>query len=458
MREDVLRIKRQLLRLFLEREIRDIGKNAPPADLARVRLAARYLEKPEHVQEVFSDDDGADIPLRKKVGSPGADSRNAASKVDKKKQNRKTHMFGDQSPKTPTPKARKSHSPATLKQSQSNQSVDDRGLDNLIDFLADPGNKTRGGGEDALLEELLSSRKDLLRHLLEREIREPDPEATQLETLHRYLGRSRDPLTMSGTLLPGQSISSKSRQTTPAVTSMSQSMGDFKMENSFGSTVPEGKREPAEPLMSAWFTKKRAWNAKFGAKFGAPNTKVSRQAIDQAGGCIAIGDGRLPLHKQSHLACHGYFWQFVVDEVADELFPAELTKDMSIGFGVSKVSPESQSSRGMYAYEKSDAILIGYGAHLIDRGHWIRVPWDPIGLRVGEAVGMLVTEEGDLVVFVNGSQVLRVATSLEDDEDAGHRRSLFPIIDLCGRISSVTMLPQAAPPNVPLLVRTKLKD
>jgi len=238
-------------------------------------------------------------------------------------------------------------------------------------------------------------------------------------------------------------------------------MRDFTQDASFGNAMrpmAEGrKREPAEHLLGAWHTKKHSWNTKFSKALGDPNTKVGRGTLDHPGGAMAVGDGRLTLHKQSHLACHGYFWAFAIDEVAEGLFPAGITRAMSIGFGVTKIAPQNLPSKRTYAYEYPDTTLVGYGGHIIDRGQWTRVPWDPIDLRVGDVVGNLITEEGDLVVFVNGLQVLRLATSLEDDEDVGHhRRSLFPVVDLCGRISSVTLLPKSAPPNVRLTVRTKV--
>jgi len=420
LREDVLRTKRQLLRLFLDREIRELGKNPHPDDLARIRQASRYLEKPDGAQN--SDDSSP--------GSPkDAVPKQGKTKHGKPKSLNELLLSPSQSPQqSPT--------------AQSNNQSLSESLDlaqNLIEFLAEPGSKRTGSAakeEDALLEELLRSKKGLFRHFVEREIREPakpgsDVEATQLETLHRYL-RAAD-----NSQSPSPDGSPTNRQKS------------FTGSTSFGSTSRELKKRrswtPVEPLMTCWYTKKRAWNAKMSTSLGEPNTKVCRAIRDQPGGGMAVGDGKLMLYKQK-LSHHGYYWAFSVDELAEDLFPLGITRGMTVAFGVTQVAPQNLPARGMYAYDYPESTLVGYGGHFIHRKEWQTIPWEEIDLRVGDIVGNLITEEGEFVVFVNAEEVLRMGSGRELATEPDHEPSLYPVVDLCGRISSVTLLPKATPP------------
>lgn len=198
-----------------------------------------------------------------------------------------------------------------------------------------------------------------------------------------------------------------------------------------------------------------------------------------------MGNGRMPNFGDSNLLARGYFFAFQIDELDDKHFPLDMphVRDMSLVIGVSKFPARHRScERPMYAYEVPDAVVLGCGGHLIDRGRWIKSTWDPKGLKCEDIIGLLVTEEGDFVVFVNEVQVLRVKTSLNDDPNQGQtletpmspasaspskssmgskqrapaKRVLFPIIDLHGRVSAVTLLPRMTPPNIPLTCRNKL--
>jgi len=170
---------------------------------------------------------------------------------------------------------------------------------------------------------------------------------------------------------------------------------------------------------------------------------------------------------------------------------------MSLVLGVSRVNAQHRScERPMYAYEIPGTVLIGYGSNLIEKGKWTKVPWDPRSLKVEDVVGVLIHEDGDMVIYVNQEQVLRVRTSLGDTDANETRQSLldvesnapaspipaspisgasrarspargarkrnapkrvlYPILDLHGRVCSVTLLPRQPPPNFPLQPRNKL--
>lgn len=239
-----------------------------------------------------------------------------------------------------------------------------------------------------------------------------------------------------------------------------------------------------EPLLSGWWSKTRMWNVAISKR----DTKARRQTLGLPGGTVVLGNGRMPSFHDSRLLAKGYFFAIQIDDVDDDNFPPGGVKDMALVLGVSRYPARSRRcERPMYAYEVPDATVVGYGGHLIDRGKWYKTPWDPSSLKQNDIVGLLVSEEGDLVIYVNEEQVLRVKTSLGFDnsnlqatatttpEDSGDpaetlpprktkspkaappKRVLFPIVDLHGRVSAVTILPRQAPPNKPLACRKKLQ-
>lgn len=179
---------------------------------------------------------------------------------------------------------------------------------------------------------------------------------------------------------------------------------------------------------------------------------------------MVFGDGPLPRYCGVHQLCPGNFFAFRVDVVDQEHFPSGKVGGMSIGFGISRLPARHRSHDScVYAYEIPGSILVGYGAKIIDSGRWSATSWDPAVLEAGDVVGVLVGPQGDLTVFRNGQQVLRVATSLKDEEGwkearLGPRPPLYPVVDLHGRVSSVTLLPSKAPPNVALRPYDRLRS
>jgi len=216
-----------------------------------------------------------------------------------------------------------------------------------------------------------------------------------------------------------------------------------------------------DPVVMHWWSKTRCWNIAHYDK----NKGVRRQCATVPGGSVVLGDGRLPLFRGSHLLIMGYYFGFRVDKIDAKHFPLDSCKDMSMGFGVSRVPAYHRTcERPQYAYEIPGTVLLGYGHHLIDGGKWQKVSWDPRELVEGDIVGLLISPVGELVVFVNGTQVLRVPTSFAEDgkgrrhPPSGPRRTLFPIIDIPGRVTAVTLASTSQPPNVPLETRSKVKE
>eukprot|EP00933_Yihiella_yeosuensis_P074870 TRINITY_DN83952_c0_g1_i1.p1 TRINITY_DN83952_c0_g1~~TRINITY_DN83952_c0_g1_i1.p1 ORF type:complete len:515 (+),score=79.13 TRINITY_DN83952_c0_g1_i1:68-1612(+) len=218
-----------------------------------------------------------------------------------------------------------------------------------------------------------------------------------------------------------------------------------------------------DPFMKCWWSKTRCWNAKIGKK----DLRAARQSLPLPGGCVVLGNGKVPLTSGSHLLTTGYYFAFQIDQIDEDNFPLDNVKDMTIGFGVSHLPARHKAcDKPVYGYEVPGTILVGYGQHLIDHGAWFRQDhWDSKDLKVGDVVGCQIAPDGALVVWVNGEQVLRVSTSLGDPNASpskkiriSPRRVLFPMVDLHGRVSAVTLLPKAALPNLPLRAKNPIVE
>merc|ERR1719277_506616 len=173
------------------------------------------------------------------------------------------------------------------------------------------------------------------------------------------------------------------------------------------------------------------------------------------GGCLAFGNGRLPLYRSSHLLLSGYYFAFTVQAVDTSRLPTRGAQQGSaLAVGISRLSPAEPRLSGsmcpLYGYEVPGAVVVGYGSHMIDEGKWYTTPWDSNNLQIGDKIGVLVTQEGHLVVFLNDVQVLRTETSLTEGACKGVKRTYFAMVDLSGHVSELALLPRVEPPNVPL--------
>eukprot|EP00929_Paragymnodinium_shiwhaense_P114244 TRINITY_DN82593_c0_g1_i1.p1 TRINITY_DN82593_c0_g1~~TRINITY_DN82593_c0_g1_i1.p1 ORF type:complete len:498 (+),score=116.37 TRINITY_DN82593_c0_g1_i1:161-1654(+) len=216
-----------------------------------------------------------------------------------------------------------------------------------------------------------------------------------------------------------------------------------------------------EPVLSGWYSQTRLWNLSVTRN----SQSARRHSLEYSGGAIVLGNGRMPLYTGRHLMSPGYYYNFTIGEVDDKFFPINKVRDLSFAFGVSRLPGHDRAcTRPTYAYEVEGTVLVGYGARMIDQGRWYETNWDPKVLEPGDEVGVLVGMEGDMAIFVNGTQVLRMKTSLCDDareilkspSSKSKKRALFPIVDLHGRVCNVQIGMRKAPPNVPLEAMKRL--
>jgi len=205
-------------------------------------------------------------------------------------------------------------------------------------------------------------------------------------------------------------------------------------------------------VLHGWYSKRRCWNLSFKGKQGQ---EAKRSNLMSPGGCVVFGDGQMPVLNDRRGNFLGRYFSFRVDAVDEEHFPLETLKDMTLGFGVLRHPPhDKRCDNKLYAYEVPSSVVVGFGAHVIDGGKWKRSPWDARNLKKDDYVSVLITPEGDFIVYVNSKQVLRVQTSLGDDENM---QTLYPVVDLHGRVSAVSLKERRAPPNTTLKPRDTLE-
>jgi hypothetical protein len=228
-------------------------------------------------------------------------------------------------------------------------------------------------------------------------------------------------------------------------------------------TKETDEEKEIKSLFSGFWTETKLWNISITMKGQMKGVAVRRHHLGLPGGAVVMANGRIPVFsgRQQVNPCH--FYSFKILSIDDVNYPLDKCRDLTIAFGVSKLQPNHEccpgSKRINYAYEIPSTWLVGYGKNAINDGKWAKFPaWSAKNLEVDDVVGVMITmKEQDLVVFVNGEQVIRLKTTIGDSETKSSKLKLFPIIDLHGRVSSVQLLKGVAPPNVQLEACVKMK-
>jgi len=204
-------------------------------------------------------------------------------------------------------------------------------------------------------------------------------------------------------------------------------------------------------VLKGWYKKMRSWNTRIE---GAVVKRFDRM---MPGGTVVISDGRLPSYPAEddlYPAC--CFGCIRIDKIISnmrvkntEMRPGLVKPDMVFGFGLTTTAPDVCGSTTLRAYDLEDSWVVGYGPYVIHGDDnpkvWDNVHWDPIRLRPGDRVGLMLfdSEPRELIVFVNRVQVLRMQTDLAEDEP------IFLVLDLFGTVTQVTLL-DLPPPRVAL--------
>lgn len=427
LRQEVLKTKKQLLDVALEMELKASDPGASEGavlELRRLQKAQRYLLHPERTLEVFSGSEGEEEledkitlrqPKKQRKLKQGPLADNAEYSTDRRWSSGSVHR-----------------APPDWLQSDSTKSVGQTwgGPWNPKDH----SHLSRWSKDDSSLPSGLGTSMQ---------------QTWRKEETTLLVGK--DKLTMSSpTLAKSSTLPRIERGASQHLAKTSSSAADEHQE---------------EPTVNAWWSKSRSWNVLIANK----DLTASRRVLECAGGAVVIGDGTIPIFSGSHLLSTGYYYAFQIDSIDDENFPLDGLRDLSLAFGISHLpARERRCAKPIYGYEIPGSIFVGYGPHIVDMGEWYtQQTWDPKELKQGDVVGVLISPRGDLVVFVNGTQTLRVATSLSrvDKKEmnsrrkaVGPRRTIYPIIDLHGRISAVTLLPRASIPNVNLTARNRTME
>jgi hypothetical protein len=96
-----------------------------------------------------------------------------------------------------------------------------------------------------------------------------------------------------------------------------------------------------------------------------------------------------------------------------------------------------------------NTFIVGYWGCIFLNGEEHETSWRSDNLSAGARVGLLVTELGDLVVFVEGEQVVRV------DGAVTNATELFPVVDVFAATKAVTLSRHGLAPLPPFKVSTE---
>lgn len=424
LRQEVLKTKKQLLDVALEMELRASDPGASEGavlELRRLQKAQKYLLHPERTLEVFSGSEGEeDIEDKATLRRPTKQPKRKQGPLADASEYSTGRRWSSGSVHRAPPDWLQSDPTKSVGQTWGGRSSP-KGQSHLSGWSRD---------DSSLPSRLGTSMQQTWR-----------TETTLLA--------GKDRLTMSSSsLAKSSSLPRIEGGASQQLATTSNSMAD----------------QHQEPTVNAWWSKTRSWNLLIANK----DLTASRRVLECAGGAVVIGDGTIPQFSGSHLLSTGYYYAFRIDCIDDANFPLDGLRDLSFAFGISHLpARDTRCAKPIYGYEIPGSIFVGYGPHIVDMGEWYtQQTWDPKELKQGDVVGLLVSPRGDLVVFVNGTQVLRVETSLSRVDKrvtsrrkaVGPRRTIYPVIDLHGRISAVTLLPRASIPKVGLTARNRTME
>jgi len=292
------------------------------------------------------------------------------------------------------------------------------------------------------------------------------PVGSARSQLSRHSGGSREGRTPSlGSALRAAGSAAAGTASTGSLPVLSpESLGGIAATPATSSKRSSPRDIARDQLLSGWWSKTRCFNL----MIGKDATQCRRQALGTTGGCLAFGNGRLPLFKGTHMLLSGYFYCFKIKAMDTTRLPVRgYSQGSALAVGISRISPAQPRLQGamcpLYAYEVPGSVVVGYGSNVVEDGKWFKSPWDANVLQIGDKVGVLLTPDGDLVIFHNDVQALRVQTNLAAGAAAGtstqalQKRCYYAMVDLSGHVSEVTMLPKAEPPNVPLLIKDTIE-
>eukprot|EP00746_Dinoflagellata_sp_MGD_P017126 gnl/MRDRNA2_/MRDRNA2_139094_c0_seq1.p1 gnl/MRDRNA2_/MRDRNA2_139094_c0~~gnl/MRDRNA2_/MRDRNA2_139094_c0_seq1.p1 ORF type:complete len:830 (+),score=182.15 gnl/MRDRNA2_/MRDRNA2_139094_c0_seq1:30-2492(+) len=143
-----------------------------------------------------------------------------------------------------------------------------------------------------------------------------------------------------------------------------------------------------------------------------------------------ISDGPIPIYSEGF-----YFAVQVESQVPDQ--PDGLV------VGVTLTSPDQVTEMPVTVDNIDATFAAGYDGQAYDgeQGTWQQISWNPCNLKVGDRVGVLVSTEGEMWLFINDKlkEELPIYVPVNGSQ-------LFAVADLLGSTSSISFLPNVRPP------------
>jgi len=140
----------------------------------------------------------------------------------------------------------------------------------------------------------------------------------------------------------------------------------------------------------------------------------------------------------------GYFFEVTVEETVSGWVGG-------LGIGVTATSPHEIRRVPDKAWRMPSTYMVGYWGCIFLDGVERRTSWRSDTLAVGSVVGLLVTREGDLLVFVDNHPVVRLANAVP----GAATKKLYPVIDVFAATRAITLSQRADPPPPPWCVETE---
>jgi hypothetical protein len=121
-----------------------------------------------------------------------------------------------------------------------------------------------------------------------------------------------------------------------------------------------------------------------------------------------------------------------------------------LAIGITQTKPTDLTESPAQAEEIPLTIAIGYSSCIYLNGFERSVTWDSSRLQVGQRIGLLITDDGqgDLIVFEDQKPVVRIDGSVLSEAGLGNS-PMYPIVELFGSISGVTLCPRSTVPPRP---------
>ena len=107
-----------------------------------------------------------------------------------------------------------------------------------------------------------------------------------------------------------------------------------------------------------------------------------------------------------------------------------------LAIGVTQRPPSGLKELPDMGWQLEDTCLVGYWGCAYVNGVRKQVQWDPANLRVGSKVGVLVTKEGDLTIFVDEMEV----DCLKGVINVTPELKLYPVMDIRDTCTSLKLL------------------